>query len=237
MSANIAYASRPASRAVSIGIIAADVIVQVGNGIAIGFLVGRRDNLDKMIGTVLSMIITTILQFAVFPKLRSDTLTGQGILGSGIIIISTYSYHHYKSRQPVAKVEDADVEQRPVHDMAGSSSNDDTMELEFHLRHLDEAGDQDPRRSTPAHDFAKVKGSEYSIEGETTTESSVKGAEDVVKTTSTSNHLPAPKAWWIIGFMVVCIICAGVVFWQNPPDFSYRSGTKSAQNSTNTDPV
>jgi hypothetical protein len=71
-----------------------------GTGLVVANILRKKDNLVKLVGTSASLVTITLTQCILFADLRSKTWTVQTIIGTGIIAISTWTYHYYKQQPP-----------------------------------------------------------------------------------------------------------------------------------------
>lgn len=204
----------PPSSALQHGLTVSCIFIQAVSGIAVGFLVGKKGNIERIVGTLLSLVLTTIFQIALLPRFREDTLTGQVVLGMGVIIVSTYMYYYYKSIQ--LRLTDAE-------------SNPDRSNTPLTVSHHRSEGTPADKLSTDAGD-SLTPGRDPDDAGREIHELEVMAivapsAHTTSGSVAPSTHLPAPKLWWIGLFASFCIIGAGVAFYFNPPAYSKAADT------------
>lgn len=88
------HASFGVAAATNLAVIAATA----GTGLVVANILRKRDNLVKLVGTSASIVTITLAQCILFSELRSRTWTMQTVIGTGIISISTWTYHYYKQQ-------------------------------------------------------------------------------------------------------------------------------------------
>ena len=78
------------------GVYASVIITTAATGLVVANILRKKDNLVKLVGASASIVTIILAQCVIFPSLRSKTWTVPTVLGTGIIALSTWTYHYYK---------------------------------------------------------------------------------------------------------------------------------------------
>jgi hypothetical protein len=127
-------------------VLIAVIAATAGTGLVVANILRKKDNLVKLVGTSASIVTIIAAQCVLFSDLRRTTLTVETVIGAGIIAISTWTYHYYKT-QRTQRHESVAIRKADLEDADPDHSNI-TMKSEVGLQQMQIGNDGEEFRPT-----------------------------------------------------------------------------------------